>query len=82
MSSATMKTKSKWELVWDKLGDSSRPIQHRDLRNLSDLGSEVEAELLMGWRLIGVDRRRALVKAMTSLSEDSVARQDMFEIGV
>ncbi|MBA3945881.1 MAG: HEAT repeat domain-containing protein [Herpetosiphonaceae bacterium] len=58
--------------ILGKLGDHSQPIQHRTLRQLSDLGSDSDGELLRVWRPIGVERRRALVKAMTGLAEDSV----------
>ncbi len=58
--------------ILGKLGDRSQPIQHRILRQLSDLGSDIEGELLRAWRPLGVERRRALVKAMNGLAEDSV----------
>ncbi len=55
-----------------KLGDSSTPLAHRDLRQLSDLGSDQVADLLAAWRPIGVERRRAILRAMNDLAEDNI----------
>lgn len=56
----------------EKLGDVSKPLRHRDLRALSDLGGESEQAVLRAWRPIVAERRRALVKAMNDLAEDNV----------
>lgn len=55
-----------------KLADSSNAFRHRDLRGLSDIGTDREAEVLRGWQPIELERRRVLVHAMVELAEENV----------
>ena len=54
------------------IGDTSRPLVHRDLRRLSDIGRETEAAFFAAWRGIELVRRREIARAMVDLAEDNV----------
>lgn len=54
------------------LGDTKRPLQHKELRLLNDIGAEAEAEFRAAWDTIDEPRRREIASALTTLAEENV----------
>jgi HEAT repeat protein len=54
-----------------RLGDLKQPLQHKELRQLNDIGYEACAEFLTVWRTIAPERRREITVALTELAEDN-----------
>jgi len=54
-----------------RLGDSKHKLQHKELRQLNDIGREACAEFLTVWRTIALERRREIAVALAELAEDN-----------
>ena len=54
------------------LGDTKRPLQHKELRQLNDIGSEAQDEFRAAWERIDAARRREIATALATLAEDNV----------
>lgn len=54
------------------LGDTSKPLQRRDLRKLNDIGREAQDEFRAVWDRIPPERRREIATALAALAEENV----------
>ncbi|MDP9310625.1 MAG: HEAT repeat domain-containing protein [Chloroflexota bacterium] len=54
------------------LGDASRKLEHKELRQLNDIGADAQAEFWAAWQKIDPARRREIATALASLAEDNV----------
>jgi HEAT repeat protein len=54
------------------LGDISRPLPHKELRKLNDIGADARQEFSSAWQAIPAERRREIAIALASLAEDNV----------
>jgi len=54
------------------LGDTSRQLQHRDLRKLNDMGREARDEFRAAWERVPEGRRREIATALAALAEEDV----------
>jgi HEAT repeat protein len=54
-----------------RLGDPRRQLQHKELRQLNDIGREVRGDFLATWRTIDLDRRREIAVTLAELAEDN-----------
>lgn len=54
-----------------RLGDPRHQLQHKELRQLNDIGREACDEFLVAWRAIGNDRRREIATALAALAEEN-----------
>ncbi|WP_026370512.1 HEAT repeat domain-containing protein [Kallotenue papyrolyticum] len=54
------------------LGDTSRPLKRRELRQLNDIGEQARPEFAAAWREVALSRRREIATALVELAEDNV----------
>ena len=54
------------------LGDTSRQLQHKELRQLNDIGADARDEFWTAWQPIDDKRRREIATALATLAEDNV----------
>ncbi|HEX6290419.1 MAG TPA: HEAT repeat domain-containing protein [Herpetosiphonaceae bacterium] len=54
-----------------RLGDPRRQLQHKELRQLSDIGRDAQPDFLVAWRGIELARRREIAAALVALAEDN-----------
>lgn len=54
------------------LGDPRRQLQHKQLRELNDIGVEGQPELWAAWQRIDEGRRREIAVALAELAEENV----------
>ncbi len=54
------------------LGDTSRQLHHKELRQLSDIGADARDEFWTAWQPIDGKRRHEIVTALVTLAEDNV----------
>lgn len=54
-----------------RLGDPKHQLQHKELRQLNDIGRDACADFLTAWRTIGDDRRREIATALAALAEEN-----------
>lgn len=54
------------------LGDPKRALQHKELRQLNDIGADAQAEFRAAWQRIPSDRRREIAAALAALAEENV----------
>lgn len=53
------------------LGDTSRQLQRKELRQLNDIGAEGQREFWTAWQRIEASRRREIAVALAELAEDN-----------
>jgi HEAT repeat protein len=54
-----------------QLGDSKHQLQHKELRQLNDIGREACAEFWTAWQTISPERRREIAVALAELGEEN-----------
>lgn len=54
------------------LGDPARQLQHKELRQLNDIGTEAQDDFRAAWQRIDARRRHEIARALVELAEDNI----------
>lgn len=63
---------AKIQVTLAHLGDPTRQLQRKELRQLNDIGSEAQDEFWAVWQTIEQGRRREIARALAELAEDNI----------